>query len=111
FHSLDTVSRQFNETLSVVVKLYKYLLENHKDFIHNRRNQLQVTVDSRFTPYFEDCLGILDGTRIAANILEEEQIKFRIGKKGRTTHNVLDVSSFDLKFTYVLVGWEGTTHD
>ncbi|KAF6157141.1 hypothetical protein GIB67_041602 [Kingdonia uniflora] len=38
---------------SKFVKRYKYLVENHKDFIHNGGNQPQVTVDSRFTTYFE----------------------------------------------------------
>ena len=31
------------------------------------------------------------------------------GRKGYTTQNVLVACSFDLKFTYVLPGWEGTT--
>ena len=30
------------------------------------------------------------------------------GRKGYTTQNVLVACSFDLKFTYVLPGWEGT---
>ena len=31
------------------------------------------------------------------------------GRKGYTTQNVLAACSFDLKFTYVLPSWEGTT--
>ena len=31
------------------------------------------------------------------------------GRKGYPTQNVLAACSFDLKFTYVLLGWEGTT--
>jgi hypothetical protein len=26
-------------------------------------------------------------------------------------HNILDVVDFDLRFIYVLAGWEGSTHD
>ena len=33
------------------------------------------------------------------------------GRKGYPTQNVLVACSFDLKFTYVLSGWEGTTSD
>ena len=40
----------------------------------------------------------------------EIQGKFR-GRKDGTTQNVLAAISFDLKFTYVLVGWEGNVHD
>ena len=40
----------------------------------------------------------------------EIQGRFR-GRKDGTTQNVLAAISFDLKFTYVLVGWEGNAHD
>ena len=33
------------------------------------------------------------------------------GRKGYTTQNVLAACSFDLKFTYVLPGWEGIASD
>ena len=32
-------------------------------------------------------------------------------RKDGTTQNVLDAISFDLKFTFVLVGWKGSGHD
>ena len=40
----------------------------------------------------------------------EIQGRFR-GRKDGTTQYVLAVISFNLKFTYVLVGWEGRAHD
>ena len=40
----------------------------------------------------------------------EIQGRFR-GRKDGTTQNALDAISFDLKFTYVLAGWKGNTHD
>ena len=33
------------------------------------------------------------------------------GRKGSCTHNVMAAVDFDLKFTYVLAGWEGSAHD
>jgi hypothetical protein len=33
------------------------------------------------------------------------------GRKHYTTQNVLAVVDFNLKFTYVLAGWEGSAHD
>ena len=33
------------------------------------------------------------------------------GRKDGTTQNVLAAVDFDLKFTYVLAGWEGSAHD
>jgi hypothetical protein len=38
------------------------------------------------------------------------QAAFR-GRKGTTTQNVLAAVDFDMKFTYVLAGWEGSAHD
>ena len=40
----------------------------------------------------------------------EIQRRFR-GRKDGTTQNVLTAISFNLKFTYVLAGWEGSAHD
>ena len=33
------------------------------------------------------------------------------GRKQICTQNVMVAVDFDLKFTYVLVGWEGSAHD
>ena len=33
------------------------------------------------------------------------------GRKSNPTQNVTPVVDFDLKFTYVLAGWEGSAHD
>ena len=40
----------------------------------------------------------------------EIQERFR-GRKDGTTQNVLAAINFDLKFTYVLAGWEGSAYD
>ena len=40
----------------------------------------------------------------------EDAPRYR-GRKGYPTQNVLAAYSFDLKFTYVLPGWEGTASD
>jgi hypothetical protein len=33
------------------------------------------------------------------------------GRKRHPTQNVMAAVDFDLRFTFVLAGWEGTTHD
>jgi hypothetical protein len=33
------------------------------------------------------------------------------GRKSYPTQNVMAAIDFDLRFTFVLAGWEGTTHD
>jgi hypothetical protein len=34
-----------------------------------------------------------------------------MGRKHTTTQNVLAAVDFDLRFTYMLASWEGSTHD
>ena len=58
----------------------------------------------------QDCIGAIYGTHVRASMLPEIQGRF-CGRKDGTTQNVLVAISFDLKFTYVLVGWEGRAHD
>ena len=58
----------------------------------------------------QDCVGVIDGTHVRASVPPEIQGRF-CGHKYGTTQNVLVAISFDLKFTYVLAGWEGSTHD
>ncbi|XP_075665074.1 uncharacterized protein LOC142634673 [Castanea sativa] len=59
---------------------------------------------------WEDCIGAIDGTHVRASVPPEIQERF-CGHKDGTTQNVLAAISFDLKFTYVLVRWEGSAHD
>jgi hypothetical protein len=55
-------------------------------------------------------VGAINGTHVPTNVPVEIQGKFRDRKKG-TTQNVLAAITFDLKFIYVLAGWEGSVHD
>lgn len=64
----------------------------------------------KYFPFFEDCLGALDGTHIHAIVGAELQGPFRNRKK-TITQNVLGVANFDMTFSYILTGWEGSAHD
>ena len=63
-----------------------------------------------FHPYSSDYIGATDGTHVLARVPRHMQGQFR-GRKQSCTQNVMAVVDFDLKFTYVLVGWEGSAHD
>lgn len=45
-----------------------------------------------------------------ARVPRHMQQAFR-GRKTNPTQNVMVAVDFDLKFTYVLAGWEGSAHD
>lgn len=55
-------------------------------------------------------MGAIDGTHVLARIPAKERAAF-LGRKHTTTQNVLAAVNFDLRFTYVLAGWEGSAHD
>ncbi|BAF19115.1 Os06g0226000, partial [Oryza sativa Japonica Group] len=56
------------------------------------------------------CIGALDGTHIPACVPMHMQDRFR-GRKKFQSQNVLAAVDFDLRFLYVLAGWEGSAHD
>ena len=55
-------------------------------------------------------MGAIDGTHVPENVPIEIQGKFR-GRKEGIIQNILAAINFDLKFIYVLAGWEGSAHD
>jgi hypothetical protein len=55
-------------------------------------------------------VGAIDDIHVPANVPVEIQGKFRDRKEG-TTQNVSTAITFNLKFIYVLAGWEGSAHD
>ncbi|KAJ8555789.1 hypothetical protein K7X08_013285 [Anisodus acutangulus] len=71
---------------------------------------LQILESNRFYPYFEDCIGVIDGMRIPAHVPAKDQSRFR-NKKGILTQNVLAACTFDLQFIFVYPGWEGSATD
>ncbi|XP_014492739.1 protein ALP1-like [Vigna radiata var. radiata] len=57
-----------------------------------------------------DCLGAIDGTHVRVKVPRSDAPRFR-GRKDWPTQNVFAACDFDMKFTYVLAGWEGTASD
>ncbi|XP_057512763.1 uncharacterized protein LOC130794816 [Actinidia eriantha] len=51
-----------------------------------------------------------DGTHVRASVPVDIQGRFH-SRKGGTTQNVLATFTFDVRFTYILAGWEGSAHD
>lgn len=70
----------------------------------------RIFYDSKFYPFFEDAIGAMDGTHIKCNPEEEDHAACR-NRKGTLTQNCLVACSFDLRFQYVLTGWEGSAAD
>ncbi|XP_060672781.1 uncharacterized protein LOC125420021 [Ziziphus jujuba] len=63
-----------------------------------------------FMMFLDKCIGAIDGTHISAHVPAEKQVSYR-GRKSIVTQNVLCACNFNMMFTFVYAGWEGTTND
>ena len=66
--------------------------------------------DSKFYPYFKDCIGAIDGSHIEATVSPELSASCH-NCKGDITQNVLVACSFNMQVVYVLPSWEGSAAD
>lgn len=70
----------------------------------------EIQKSHKFYPFFGGALGAIDGTHIRCTSSAADRDATR-NRKGVLTQNCLAACSFDLRFTYFLSGWEGSTHD
>jgi hypothetical protein len=70
----------------------------------------KIAGNSKFFPYFKDILSALNGTHLPCLLLQADRENCR-NRKGILSTNCLAVCSFDMRFLYVLNGWEGSASD
>jgi len=105
--SLVTVHINFEKVLQCVVKLATDIIKPvDLEFktIHPRLK------NPRFHPFFNNCIGAIDGTHIPC-VVPSNKLVQHMCRKGMTTQNMMVVCDFDMKFTFVLAGWPGSVHD
>ncbi|KAJ6677130.1 hypothetical protein OIU85_010318 [Salix viminalis] len=104
-YSGETISRHFNNVLNAIMAI-------SLDFFQPPGSDIppEILEDPRFYPYFKDCVGAVDRIHIPVMVGIDEQGPFR-NKNGQLSQNVLVACSFDLRFHYVLAGWEGSASD
>ncbi|XP_028960617.1 uncharacterized protein [Malus domestica] len=70
----------------------------------------EILGNPKYDPWFQNCIGAIDGTHISAWAPSSKQISYR-GRKVSVTQNIMLACSFNMMFTYVYTGWEGTAND
>ncbi|KAL0292712.1 UNVERIFIED_CONTAM: hypothetical protein Scaly_2579500 [Sesamum calycinum] len=90
------------------VALFMQTVGMHKRQRDNTHSRVVSNID--FYPYFKDCVGAMDGTLVPAWVPQIDQNRYR-SRKGRLAQNVLAICDFDMNFTYVYAGWEGSAAD
>ncbi|CAH9147048.1 unnamed protein product [Cuscuta epithymum] len=102
-----TISRSFHSVLKACTKMS---IDWVRPFSDNTSTPPYIQGHPKYWPHFKDCIGAIDGTHVEAKIAADKQIPF-IGRQGFTTQNVMVACDFDMCFTFVLPGWEGSAHD
>jgi hypothetical protein len=107
-HSGETVSRYFHRVLLACLKLsFKYIKPEDPMF---RDCHVKIKNDQRYWPFFKNAIGAIDGTHVSCVVSASDQTRF-IGIKWHPTQNIMAVCDWNMCFTFVLAGWEGTAHD
>lgn len=106
FHrSQDTVSRKFGEVLEAMLSFAHTIIKPNDPSFSTVHPNLR-----HLSPYFDGCIGAIDGTQIPVSVCQTAHDDF-INRKGYTSQNVMAVCDMDMRFTFVAAGKRGATHD
>ncbi|XP_076938002.1 uncharacterized protein LOC143605954 [Bidens hawaiensis] len=107
-HSGETFHRHFYKVLVFVLKMSAEIIKPATNY--NDDVPAHILNNPRYYPMFEDCIGAIDGIHVRASVRLNDQPK-NIGRKGYATQNIMAACDFNMCFTFVWAGWEGTAHD
>ncbi|KAL9668287.1 hypothetical protein QQ045_002667 [Rhodiola kirilowii] len=105
-HAPSTVGDYFHKVIDALMAGSDNIIRPHTSL---DAVPAKIANSALYFPYFKNCVGALDGTHIQA-VLGDNHDQYR-GRKGVKTWNVLACCSFDMLFTFVNAGWEGSVHD
>ena len=103
--SLDTVSRKVSHVVEVICRWANYILVLADSTYAGVKWQL-----GTYAPFFDGCIGSLDGTHVKVKVNKEAKID-HINRKGNVSINVCAIVDMDGRFTYVSVEMAGSVHD
>lgn len=105
-HSTETIHRHFKIMMRALCRLAVLIIRPPDPNVIPP----EIRNNRKHYPWFKDCIGVIDGTHIAAHAPASKRTAYR-GRKVALAQNVLAACSFDLKFTFVYPGWEGSATD
>lgn len=105
-HSLETVDRHLRRCLRALVRLGRELVRQRN--IHE--SHPRILGSGKYWPWFKDCIGAIDETHVSAWCTTEDRDRLR-NRHGSLSQNVLAACDHDMRFVFVQVGWEDSTHD
>jgi hypothetical protein len=105
--STETCSMKFDIVMHSVSRLTTDIIrpvDPEFRIVHQRLKAAQ------FSPYFDNCIGLIDGTHVPV-VVPTQHVVHHTGRYEYTSENVLSLCDFDIRFTFVVVGWPGLVHD
>ncbi|KAL2900711.1 putative nuclease HARBI1 [Bienertia sinuspersici] len=106
-HSISTISIYFKPMLKALVSHSREIIRPYQSL--NEVPQ-EILNNELYGPFLRYAIGALDGTHIEAVIDDAKGKPYR-GRKGNKTWNVMAACSFNMLFTFIHVGFEGSAHD
>ena len=100
--SLETIGRHFSDVLTAILSL-------SAEFIKLPDPSIQPPDDYKWK-WFGNALGALDGCHVDVCVHVADQGRYR-NRKQQISTNMLGVVDWNMKFLYVLPGWEGSAYD
>ena len=116
-HSVCLAKRHVNSLSFRYFRLILFALSSspfYQKYIHLPRSSApippEILDNSKFFPFFEGAIGAMDGSHFncCPSSLERQYARDR---KGGISMNLLACCSFDLRFQYILSGWDGSAAD
>ncbi|XP_044357224.1 putative nuclease HARBI1 [Triticum aestivum] len=105
-HSAETIHRKINRIFDLIPTLAQRFIKIPSSL----QPHPKIVSNNRYWPYFQNCIGAIDGTHIPITIAEDKAPPFR-NRKGTLSQNVMVACDFDLNFTFISCGWEGSASD
>ncbi|TVU14089.1 hypothetical protein EJB05_37535 [Eragrostis curvula] len=103
--SLDTISRKTSKVAEIMFRWAQTIL------VPADRQYTQVSSElAEYAPWFDGCIGAIDGTHIPVEVNQEAKVDF-INRKGEVSINVCAIVDMHGRFTYVGAGKAGACHD
>ncbi|CAO2187477.1 unnamed protein product [Urochloa humidicola] len=105
-HSGETIHRHVKAVFDIIPTLTNKFMK----LPSSNETHPKIASDPRFWPFFKNCIGAIDGTHVPITIAEEKAAPYR-NRKGTLSQNVMVACDFNLNFTFISCGWEGSTSD
>jgi hypothetical protein len=102
----DTISRYLNKGLLLLTGSF------YEKYVKDPVNEIpeKIFMNSRWYPFFKYCRGAVDGVHVSAFALACDILRYR-DRHGDISQNCFAACDFDMRFVYIMAGYEGTAAD